>query len=203
MNTPRIQTGLPTVGRGAEADKPCPAQTLRSPGSCSSLQSGPNPAGWAHPVPCVWTPSAGAWGSPAGCGLSTRLSALGDPTPALVLPPGLPRGSLPAPCGCLLPGRHGEQPGPQQGSARVPTTDLSPTPPVQRRLENRTASNPWSGLPAACGAGPPSLDPSRPQRGLKNHHCSSRAPFPDACSVGGGLGSTCVKLHTTFVHNQA
>ena len=66
MNTPRIQRGLPTVGRGAEADKPCPAQTLRSPGSCSSLQSGPNPAGWAHPVPRVWTPSSGRR-SPSRC----------------------------------------------------------------------------------------------------------------------------------------
>ena len=202
MNTPRIQRGLPTVGRGAEADKPCLVQTLRSPGSCSSLQSGPRPAGWAHPVLHVWTPSAGAWGSPAGCGLSARLLAPGDPTPALELPPGLPRGSLPAPCGCLLPGHHRQQPGLQQGSAHVPTTDLSPTPPVQRRLSG-PASNPWSGLPAARGPGPPSPDPSRPQRGLKNHHCSSRAPFLDTRSMGGGLGSTCVKLHTTFVHNQA
>lgn len=161
MNAPRIQRTSHGGQRGrgkrtlphANPEKCRPA---RAPGATLSCR--PAPARPAGPTLCraCRRPQPGPEGSPAGlrpCPHGSLLQA--PPTPALVLPPGLPKCSsvwAPPPCS---PRR-----------AAWAAAGLGPRPPVRRRL-NRTASDPWSGLPAAHGAEPPSQDPSQPQRGLK------------------------------------
>lgn len=192
MNAPGVQRGLPMVGRGAETSEPCPAQTLRSPRSRSSLQVGPT--GRLGP-PCATceAPSARAWGSPVGCSLSTWLSALGRP-------PTQPSCSLLAAPEAASLLSHGERPGPQaRAQARFLNRRSQPHGRLIR-MELPPASGPASQLPVVQRH--PARTPhgsARPRRATSPHRVSRSQ---DAYSVGGGLKSVCSKFHTTLMRNQ-